>query len=115
MYQEWDPPRGRSAQSLDEIHVALSHRQRRFVVYELSQAETLALDELANRLHEWNRIADHERTRSDVLVSLERTHLPVLEHAGIVEYDADRDRISLEPTGERAEEIRRLAITQAQK
>lgn len=115
MRREWQPPREGTGTTLDEIYVALSHRQRRFIIYELCQSDSLELGELADRLVDWNRLGTVDCDRNALLSSLQRTHIPVLEHADIVEYDTDAERVTLASTGRQAEEVRRLAITQAQK
>lgn len=115
MSQDWHPPHAVTADTLDEIHGALSHRRRRCVIYELCQTEQLSVPELTDRLLEWDVLGSDNRNRSAVLTSLQHTHLPVLEHANVVEYDSTAQSVRLAPTGQQAEQIRRLAITQAQK
>lgn len=111
MWQDRQP----SNDTFDTMHVALAHRRRRFIVYELWQSDPLSLGELTDRLLEWERFTPDARDRRAVTASLERTHLPMLDRANVVDFDARTRMVGLASTGPTASEIRRLAITQAQK
>lgn len=82
--------------SLDRIFDLLASRRRRYVVYQLNEAETavVTLDELADQLVEWERDwdgrDDRERAtyRDRVRVTLHHNHLPRLADAGLIDYDA---------------------------
>lgn len=112
MSYDWEPPE-ETAATLDGIHSALAHRYRRFVIYELCQSSPLSLSELTDRVHAWDRVERPDKERQTVRSELQRDHLPVLADVDIVEYDESADTIRLQSTGEQAEEIRRLALTQA--
>lgn len=78
----------------------LSSSRRRFVLQYLSRHEgPVPFSELANELAAWENDTDvediTERQRKRVYVSLYQTHIPKLEEAGIVDYDADAGEVRL--------------------
>ena len=78
----------------------LSSSRRRFVLQYLSQQEgAVPFSELANELAAWENDTDvediTERQRKRVYVSLYQTHIPKLEEAGVVDYDADSGDVRL--------------------
>lgn len=115
MRQDWQPRRADAGGTLAEVELALTHRRRRLVVYELCQSEELSLGELADRLLTWEQFGGGLEDRSAVVSSLRQTHLPVLEAVNVVDYDASSQTATLQASGPYADQIRRLAIAQAQK
>ena len=78
----------------------LSSSRRRFVLQYLTQHEgPVPFSELANELAAWENNTDvediTERQRKRVYVSLYQTHIPKLEEAGVVDYDADSGEVRL--------------------
>lgn len=73
----------------ETVHEILSNTRRRLVLEALQEDETLTLGELADRIA--SRQADESPPPSDlrrnVYVSLQQTHFPKLDKAGIVDYD----------------------------
>lgn len=115
MHQDWQPPSATAAEPPDSLSTALSHRQRRLIVYELCQSDQLTLRELTDRLYDLDRIGTPDRDRRTVRDSIQRTHLPVLESAGVVDVDSDTGMVRLSVTGNQAEQLRRLALTYVQR
>jgi len=86
--------------SQDVVFDLLSSSRRRFVLQYLSQADgPVQFSELANELAAWENDTDvediTERQRKRVYVSLYQTHIPKLEEAGVVDYDADSGEVRL--------------------
>ena len=86
--------------SQDVVFDLLSSSRRRFVLQYLSQHEgPVPFSELANELAAWENDTDvediTERQRKRVYVSLYQTHVPKLEEAGVVDYDADSGEVQL--------------------
>ncbi|WP_227373810.1 DUF7344 domain-containing protein [Haladaptatus halobius] len=75
----------------DEIFDVLGHRYRRYVVAELLERDETTVTELTEAV---SRQTDADTTR--VEVGLLHSHLPHLESACVVEYDADAGVV--EPT-----------------
>jgi hypothetical protein len=103
------PPNGERGISpaLDATLDLLSNRRRRYVLYHLRDAdEAVALDELAERIASWEQETDgrdvgrsrgaKERVRAD----LYHSQVPRLAEAGVVTFDADERRVSLDDSVE---------------
>jgi hypothetical protein len=96
------PPDGAArAVSIEEAFEVLSNRRRRYVVHWLLEAGTgTEIRELSRQVAAWendkplDRVTAQERRR--VYNALQQFHLPKLDEAGVVRYDADRGTI--EPT-----------------
>jgi hypothetical protein len=85
--------------SLDETFELLAHERRRRVITCLREHGTLTLADLADEIAEREHDAPISKIpKEDVLhvySSLWHTHVPKLAEAGVVEYDQDRDLVSL--------------------
>ncbi len=89
------------ASSRDQIFAVLSNRRRRWVVQYLSARETdrASLRSLVDTIASWEcdqpaaELSWKERKR--VYTALRQSHLPKLDDAGVIEYDADRGEIIL--------------------
>lgn len=81
--------------SADDLYAALARHPRRRVLSYLLQQPTATVDELADLLVGWEAAASDramgpdERTR--VLLELVHVHLPHLDDADLVVYDAEAD------------------------
>lgn len=78
----------------------LSNTRRRHALYELRNHDrTLSIHHLALTVAAW----ESERSISavdddlyqEIMTGLHHTHLPKLVHAGLIDYDEDRERVSL--------------------
>ncbi|WP_121821325.1 DUF7344 domain-containing protein [Halostella salina] len=76
----------------DELFSILSNHRRRYTIQLCKQAEdTVTLSDLAEQVAAWeedktvSEITSAERKR--VYTSLQQTHLPTLEEAGMIEYE----------------------------
>lgn len=92
-----ESPRDQS--SLDLIYSLLSNSRRRFVIEYLHQhEESTTLSELAAQLAAQESDTDTEsiadKQRKIVYVSLYQVHLPRLNDAGFIEYDADTGAVT---------------------
>jgi len=84
----------------DDVFEILSSPRRRYLLYHLRQrGEPVELTELAEHVAAWeNDVEPSELTtqeRKRVYVSLYQTHVPKLDDAGIVDYDADTGMVAL--------------------
>lgn len=84
----------------DELFNVLSHPRRRFTLQYLRTVETsLPVSELTTELGAWeDRRTGRSQSRDEqdtIEVSLVHNHLPKMDHAGVVEYDATRQRVTL--------------------
>jgi DNA-binding transcriptional ArsR family regulator len=85
--------------SQDEVYHLLSNPRRRFIISYLRDNGVVDLQELASQVAAWENetpveeLTDQQQKR--VYVSLYQTHIPKLEDAGIVTYDADAGRVQL--------------------
>lgn len=81
----------------DGLQEALRNLRRRYVVYYLNRhGGAVQVDELAQGIAAWEG-GDGEVTpahRKSVYSALHQTHLPKLQAAGVVEYDADRSLVA---------------------
>jgi len=98
----------RPALSRDEGYALLANRRRRYVIDDLhDRDEPVGLGLLAERVAAWEHdvplAAVDSGQRKSVYTSLLQTHLPKLEAAGIVTYDADRKVVALAPSADALE------------
>ncbi|MDG5776812.1 hypothetical protein VB773_21895 [Haloarculaceae archaeon H-GB2-1] len=102
---------------IDELYEVLAHRRRRFVLYELYERDShVSVSELVDALFAWeHRAGDEQTTRESIRASLVRSHLPRMERAGIVNYDAEANTVSLAPGESQTKQIRDLAISHARR
>jgi len=84
--------------SREEIFEIVSNQRRRHVVHYLRQQDRpVELRELSTQLSAWENeeppaeVSHNERRR--VYTALRQSHLPKMDEAGVVEYDADRSVI----------------------
>jgi hypothetical protein len=81
----------------------LNDRRRRYVLYALAEDPEWTLQELATRLVAWEEGVEDDdvgpNCRERRYISLYHTHVPKLADEGVVEFDADAERIT---PGERA-------------
>lgn len=106
----FDPPTGRRPPdgasrtiSTEEAFEALANQRRRYVVHWLLETGTgTEIRQLSRQVAAWendkpaDRVTAQERRR--VYNALQQFHLPKLDDAGVVRYDADRGEI--DPTDE---------------
>ncbi|SEW32510.1 DUF7344 domain-containing protein [Natrinema salifodinae] len=96
-----DGDAGADADELDAVFEALADERRRTILsvlgdqYHSIATETLARDVAAREADASEREVSQERV-DEVLAALVHVHLPVLNDAGLVGYDADTDRVSYE-------------------
>ena len=90
----------------DSVFSILNDRRRRYVLYALAESPEWTLQELATRLVAWEEGVEDDdvgpNCRERRYISLYHTHVPKLDDEGVVEFDADTERIT---TGERAAEV----------
>lgn len=87
---------------------ALSQRYRRIVLYYLREHETATLDGLADLVTGWVEAGpgpDEPVDHDGVLAELHHVHLPMLDEAQLIEYDADDGTVALRGYSAAAEEI----------
>ncbi|MFC7139151.1 hypothetical protein ACFQMA_04775 [Halosimplex aquaticum] len=98
-----DLPDGDGTLSRDGIFDLLAEQRRRYVVAYLDEAEaSVAVTDLARRIVQW----ESEQSSSDpdpeaVSRSLHHCHLPKLEDADVVAYDADTTEVRPGPNFDR--------------
>lgn len=108
-----------SAHRLDGLLVAFSAEPRRIVVTYLAQHDTASVEELTDVVVGWSRTRDRAAEASDrwdqTYANLYHRHLPALADAGLVEFDAAAETVTLEslsdPAAELHSEITELART----
>lgn len=86
--------------SSERLFELISNARRRFVLSRIDRGEgPIELTTLAEELAAWENDTTVEglstQARKRVYVSLYQTHVPKLEEAGLVEYDADSGMVSL--------------------
>jgi len=87
--------------SEETIFDVLSNRRRRFAIHALKHADgPMEVKPLSNRIAAWEHgiepdAVDYDQRRN-VHSTLKRTHLPILEESGVIEYDAEENLV--EPT-----------------
>ena len=92
----------------DEALDLLSNARRRYLLSYLSRHDEAELTDLAAAIAAWEgdvpveSITDEDRRR--VYISLYQTHLPKLEQAGVVSYDADERIVTLTENADRIAE-----------
>jgi len=84
--------------SEDTVFELLSNRRRRLAIHALKRADGgVSVSELSTRVTAWERGVDPEsvdyQDRRTVHTTLTRSHLPMLDENGVVEYDAESDLV----------------------
>ena len=84
----------------DEIFELLSSSRRRFILYYLNREQRpVELGELASEIAAWENDTTVEQLtrqqRKRVYVSLYQTHIPKMEDAGLITYDAETGVLEL--------------------
>jgi hypothetical protein len=88
---------------LNETFDIMMHPDRRYVLYHLSEtSDAVDFDTLVSRVVAWNE--RHTDTagigdRESVAVTLRHVHLPKLDAAGFVRFDADAGTVELGEAG----------------
>lgn len=97
-----DPDPGPESEVLteDEVFDVLSNDRRRFAVHALERDEPADIGDLAEQIAAWECDVSVEEVNYDqrkrVYTSLQQSHLPKLDDAGVVEFDKSRGVV--EPT-----------------
>lgn len=75
--------------SLDAVFTVLSNQRRRHAIRACRDSPNgvVDLEETADRVTEWERLADEQSSTDTVATSLHHVHLPLLDDAGIIDYD----------------------------
>ncbi|WP_416840352.1 hypothetical protein [Haloferax sp. DFSO52] len=86
------PPDDEGGLTKDEMFDLMSNHRRRYIIHHCKQEQDpISLSDLAEQVAAWEKdksIAELESAeRKTVYTSLQQTHLPRLERAGIVTYD----------------------------
>jgi hypothetical protein len=92
---------------------ALANLYRRVVLYYLREHERASLDNLASCVAGWAASGVGARQTTDpetVRMSLHHVHLPKLADAGLITYDADAQRATLEPLSPTADRVLSVAL-----
>ncbi len=88
--------------SLDTIFDVLSEERRRYALYYLEERnEPVPVDELAERIADWESDASEEvpdRRFADVDLSLRHVHLPKTAEIDFVEYDRETGIVKVHGT-----------------
>lgn len=87
--------------SLDTVFGLLANRRRRYVLYYLADEDeetVVRVEEVAAQIasweREWNATASEDAAaRRTVRIDLHHNHLPRLDDAGLIEYDARTETI----------------------
>lgn len=87
--------------SEETIFDVLSNRRRRFAIHALKRADgPMEVKPLSKRIAAWEHGIEPDAVeydqRRNVHSTLKRTHLPMLEESGVIEYDAEANLV--EPT-----------------
>ena len=99
----------------DVIEDALADRYRRFVLYHLIEHQSQSLAEVTDYILEIEALGrDGSPDRRHVRTALAERHLPRLEAADLVEYDADGSDVRLAISPAKARQIHRSAVRRAQ-
>ncbi len=85
--------------SEETVFDVLSNRRRRFAIHALKRADDeLSVTELSERVTAWEHGIDPEAVeydqRRNVHSTLKRTHLPMLEENGVIEYDEETNVVA---------------------
>ena len=98
-----DPVKGKQSPSLsdDELFEVLSNRRRRYAVHALEATDGAAeIGDVAEQVAAWEYDVDVEEVsyeeRKRVYTALQQSHLPMMDDAGIVEFNKNRGVV--EPT-----------------
>ncbi|WP_458206682.1 DUF7344 domain-containing protein [Haladaptatus sp. NG-SE-30] len=86
--------------SLDNLtYRALAQTPRRYTMYLLLEWDRVSVDELADILTGWLYATEYRMTtpvdRDQLVTDLHRTHIPLLETAGLVVYDERQGELRL--------------------
>jgi len=78
--------------SRDEAFDLLSNHRRRYALHAVKQTEgSVELSEIAEQVAAWENGKAHSEVTADerhrVYTSLQQTHLPTMDRAGVIEYD----------------------------
>lgn len=96
--------------SLDAIYHLLQNERRRGVISYLAKHDCpVTRSEVAEQVAAWENGTDVDQIdsqeRKRVYIALHQVHLPKLDDAGVLEYDADRGTITPHPLLERVNDI----------
>jgi len=97
-----DPP------SQDELFDVLSNRRRRYAVHALEREHgPVELGDVAEQVAAWEYDVDVEQVSYDerkrVYTALQQSHLPMMDDAGVVEFDKNRGTVEATPALEDVE------------
>lgn len=88
----------------------LSDRRRRYLLHYLSgQVGAVELSDLAEQIALWEGTLSNDRYER-VCTGLFHSHLPRLEDAGVVRYDATRETVELTGAADQLESYLELAV-----
>jgi DNA-binding transcriptional ArsR family regulator len=94
---DWDPTAGGTAPPPDRLFTALADRQRRYLLWYLLEESPASVAELADVLAGW-QLADTTDVGSEeydrILATLHHSHLPLLDDAGLAEYDREAGTVT---------------------
>lgn len=102
-----------STRDVSRLFQALSNRYRRVVLYCLREHGTASFPTLTDAVTGWVEAgpgADESTSHQEVRVQLHHVHLPALESAGLVRYDADAGTVTLVGLSPAAEELLDAAL-----
>lgn len=85
----------------DELFIVVSHPVRRWLLKTLPAETSRSIDALAQECVEYPDVAPRTTPRK-LALSLQHTHLPRLEQAGLVAVDHDDRAVTLSPTAHAA-------------
>lgn len=80
---------------VDTVFRVLSHERRRAVIRELSDQDEVAVGELVTTV--FTTAAGLGTNREGVKADLYHTHLPKLDEADVIDYDADTETVTRGP------------------
>jgi len=92
-------PNEQSAPTEDELFDVLSNRRRRYAVHALKGMDSAAeLGDVAEQVAAWEYGVDVEQVsyeeRKRVYTALQQSHLPMMDDAGVVDFDKNRGTIA---------------------
>lgn len=102
--------------SLDEVFGLFKSERRRFALYYLDTADgPVPIDELAKKIYEWENDPSEtdipDDAYEDVVLSLRHNHLPQIEDASHIEFDATSQQLRISGMSSEADVI--LSVTKA--
>ena len=100
----------------DALFDVLSNPRRRFILTCLEEFSTpVPLRDVAHELATWERDAEITEISADdvtsIRVSLYHVHIPKMADVGLVEYDEERDAVTLVEDGDNATSLATLPST----